>query len=189
MILMHADKPRKPVVVPVPTLAQRVPKPLAAVEADARKMVSVPGAPTRPLASGAASPLLGEDNPALSTPAPLPALQLPADAAPLPRALPVLTAASLPLPSAASPKAVATKPVLELISSVTPEFPKALVRRLGSGSVVVSFEVLRDGNVGATTVVKTSHQGLNGAAQAAVAAWRFKPISEPADGVTELRFE
>lgn len=63
------------------------------------------------------------------------------------------------------------------------------MRRLGSGSVVVNHEVLPDGSVGTTTVEKTSRQGLNGAAQAAVAAWRFKPISEPAFGVTELRLD
>lgn len=184
MILMHADKPRRATAVPVPATAQRMPKPAAAAAADARKVVSVPGARTRPLAAGATSPLLGDDNPALTTPAASPTPEPPAGEAPQARALPGSTAAPLP-----APNAVAAKPVLELVSSVTPEFPRALVRRLGSGSVVVNFEVLPDGSVGATTIVKTSHQGLNGAAQAAVAAWRFKPISEAADGVTELRFE
>lgn len=188
MILMHADKPRKPTAVPAP--AQRVSRPTAAMEADGRKLVSVPGAPAQPLAAGAKSPLLGEESPALSTSAPLPAPEPRADESRSAVAVPGLAAAPLPLPSATvAPKPVVAKPVLELVSSVPPEFPKSLVRRLGSGSVVVNFEVLPDGSVGATTVVKTSHPGLNGAAQAAVAAWRFKPISEPADGATELRFE
>ena len=186
MILMHADKPRKPAAVPAS--AQRVPRPSAAVDADARKVVSVPGAPTRPLAAGVTSPLLGEDNPALSKPASLPPPALAGEHA-LTKILPALPAAALPSPGGVPPGPAATRPVLELVSSVTPEFPKALLRRLGSGSVVVNFEVLPDGSVGTTTVEKTSHQGLNGAAQAAVAAWRFKPISEPAFGVTELRFE
>lgn len=186
MILMHSDKPRKPTAVPVPAPAQRVPRPSAAVDADARKVLSVPGAPAQPLEAGVTSPLLGEDNPALAKPASLPP---PANELPLATVLPALPTSALQSPGGVAPAPAATRPVLELVSSVTPEFPKALLRRLGSGSVVVNFEVLPDGSVGTTTVEKSSHLGLNGAAQAAVAAWRFKPISEPAFGVTELRFE
>lgn len=188
MILMHSDKPRKPAAVPAPAPAQRVLRPSADVNADARKVVSVPGAPAQPLAAGTISPLLGEQNPALAKPASLP-LPEPAGELQLAKTLPALPASPRPRPGSATSASEAAKPVLELVSSVTPEFPKALVRRLGSGSVVVNFEVLPDGSVGTTSVETTSHQGLNGAAQAAVAAWRFKPISEPAFGVTELRFE
>jgi TonB family protein len=188
MILMHADKPRKAAAVPAPAPAQRMLRPSAAVDADTRKVVSVPGAPLQPLAAGTASPLLGEDNPALSKPASVPAPIPPGEPA-LAKSLPAPATSSLSSLGAVVPVPVAAPPILELVSSVTPDFPKALVRRLGSGSVVVNFEVLPDGSVGTTAIAKTSHQGLNGAAQAAVAAWRFKPISEPASGVTELRFE
>ncbi len=82
---------------------------------------------------------------------------------------------------------------LELVSSVEPEFPARLVRSLGKGSVVVNFDVRPDGTVALalarTEVSSSSHRGLNEAAQAAVAAWRFKPISETMPGVVELKFE
>lgn len=181
MILMHADKPRK--ATPVPAPVQRLAKPTGAAEADARKGLALPSASNPSSAAGGASALLGEDNPARSPPAPPP---LAAEAAPA-AVMPGSDAA--PLPGAARLKPETAKPVLELVSSVVPEFPKALVRRLGIGSVVVGFEVLPDGRVGTTTIVKTSHPGLNGPAQEAVGAWRFKPISEPVEGVTELRFE
>ncbi len=78
---------------------------------------------------------------------------------------------------------------LELVSSVEPDFPARLMRQLGKGSVVVNFEVRPDGTVARTEVVSSPHSGLNAAAQAAVAAWRFKPISETMPGVVELTFE
>jgi periplasmic protein TonB len=78
---------------------------------------------------------------------------------------------------------------LELVSSVEPEFPSRLVRSLGKGSVVVNFQVRPDGTVERTEIASSSHRGLNEAAQAAVAAWRFKPISETMPGVVELKFE
>lgn len=95
---------------------------------------------------------------------------------------------SAPVPALPPPSAVVAKS-LELVSSVEPDFPSGLLRRLGKGSVVVNFDVLPDGSVGSTAIVKSSHQGLNAAAQAAVTAWRFKPISQTTGGVTELRFE
>jgi TonB family protein len=78
---------------------------------------------------------------------------------------------------------------LELVSSVEPEFPARLVRSLGAGSVVVNFDVRPDGTVARAEVSRSSHRGLNEAALAAVAAWRFKPISETMPGVVELKFE
>ena len=70
-----------------------------------------------------------------------------------------------------------------------PVFPGHLVRRLGQGSVVVNFEVRPDGSVGATSIQKSRHAGLNEAALAAVAAWRFKPVSATTAGVTEFRLD
>jgi periplasmic protein TonB len=103
------------------------------------------------------------------------------------QALPVSTApaAALAPVSVAVPRSLK----LELISSVEPEFPSRLVRSLGKGSVVVSFQVRPDGTVERTEVASSSHRGLNEAAQAAVAAWRFKPVSETMPGVVELKFD
>jgi TonB family protein len=94
-------------------------------------------------------------------------------------------------PAALAPVTVAAPRSLklELVSSVEPEFPARLVRSLGKGSVVVNFDVRPDGTVARTEVSSSSHRGLNEAAQAAVAAWRFKPISETMPGVVELKFE
>ena len=95
----------------------------------------------------------------------------------------------LPATPALAPPPAAAARTLELVSSVEPDFPSHLVRRLAQGSVVVNFDVLPDASVGTTAIVKSSHQGLNAAAQAAVATWRFKPVSATTEGVTELRFE
>jgi TonB family protein len=93
--------------------------------------------------------------------------------------------------TALTPVAVTTPKVtkLELVTSIEPEFPARLVRQLGKGSVTVTFDVRPDGTVSRTEVTSSSHRGLNEAAQAAVAAWRFKPISETLPGVVELKFE
>lgn len=101
----------------------------------------------------------------------------------------VLATTSVPVPKPAPPVPPVAARTLELVSSVEPDFPSHLVRRLGQGSVVVNFDVLPDGSVGTTAIGKSSHQGLNAAAQAAVAGWRFKPVSATTAGVTELRFE
>jgi TonB family protein len=78
---------------------------------------------------------------------------------------------------------------LELVSSVEPQFPSRLIQSLRSGSVVVNFDVRPDGTVARTEVVRSSHRGLNAAAEAAVAAWRFKPLSQTVPGVVELKFD
>lgn len=205
LILLHADKPRKArderaVVTPaVPRIAP------AAAPAGS----STPKPPSVAAASLSAVPPLEQAVPAasLTKQAPTEATQRDAVAAKVPSApegslpaapplqnAPVTTALApasvpLPLPAMPAPPPAAAARVLELVSSVEPEFPSHLVRRLGQGSVVVNFDVLPDGSVGKTAIVKSSHQGLNSAAQAAVAAWRFKPVSETTAGVTELRFE
>ncbi len=53
----------------------------------------------------------------------------------------------------------------------------------------MNFEVRPDGSVGATSIQKSRHAGLNEAALAAVAAWRFKPVSATTAGVTEFRLD
>jgi TonB family protein len=50
-------------------------------------------------------------------------------------------------------------------------------------------EVRPDGTVASSEVVRSSHRGLNAAAEAAVLAWRFKPTGQTLPGQVELRFE
>lgn len=183
MILQQSDKPRRVVrddAKPVPA-AMAAPVPARPVTAKAVPTPSpgkvaasaAPQQPTTPQVTASTPPavVLAE-----------PAAREPSVAAP--------DVAAAPAPSLA-PVAVATPRSLklDLVSSIEPEFPSRLVRQLGKGSVTVSFQVVPDGSVGRTEVTSSSHRGLNDAAMAAVAAWRFKPISETMPGVVELRFE
>lgn len=188
MILMHADKPRR------------------AAARDDKASTTAPGAspagravpPARPTTE-AAAPLAKPAEPVAAAPAavvPPAAVTAPvADARPV--ETPAIAASAAPLAavaaspvSAASPEpAVPKNTKLELIQSEEPLFPSRLVRQLGNGSVVVRFDVRPDGTVAQPEVVQSSHRGLNAAAVAAVSAWRFKPISETAPGIVELKFE
>jgi TonB family protein len=91
-------------------------------------------------------------------------------------------ASLVPVPAAKPPK-------LELVASVEPEFPSRLVRSLGNGKVLVNFDVRPDGTVARAEVVRSTHRGLNAAAEAAVMAWRFKPTGQTLPGQVELGFE
>ena len=207
LILLHADKPRKAreervVATPaVPRVApgaaptgSSAPKPPSVAAASLSAVL--PSARAVPAAE-VTEPRAAEGTNPDAIAAKLPAVpegsllsEIPAHNSPATMAL-APTSAPMPLPAtpAPAPPLAAAARVLELVSSVEPDFPSRLVRRLVQGSVVVNFDVLPDGSVGTTTIVKSSHPGLNAAAQAAVAAWRFKPISATTAGVTELRFE
>lgn len=190
LIRMHADRPRKAppaTVVPAPA-STAAPE----VEQTARPtVVALTAKPRLPATATAASPpeSAGAGHGGLAS-----AIALAVPAAPVHAtevtlrqvSAPAVAMSSVGAPGVASGS---TAPTLVLVSSVEPEFPRQLTRRLGQGSVVVNFEVLPDGTVGATHIDKTRHPGLNAAALAAVAAWRFKPISKATAGVTELRFE
>ena len=196
-ILVHSEKPRKarvdrsaspqsaalaasaaraPATVASALNAKAMPAPAPAAPSVAAAVQVSAAAAAIPQATSKASASAAQTL-ALSVPTAVEKM-LPAAAEPPPMPTPTLAA------SAATPSRS-----LVLVSSVEAEFPAYLIRRLGTGSVVVKFEVLPDGSVGSTTVVKSSHRSLNDAAQAAVAAWRFKPVSEKTSGVTELRFE
>jgi TonB family protein len=186
MILQHADKPRRSPAAAEP----RTPAPVVSP-----RTVAPAAAPAR-----AAEPRVTATTPAAvsSEPAPEPAPSEaapsagPGAAAPEATAAPTTAVATVAVPAAAlAPVAIATPRSLklELVASVEPEFPARLVRQLGKGWVVVNFDVRPDGTVSRTDVTASSHRGLNEAAQAAVAAWRFKPISETMPGVVELKFE
>jgi TonB family protein len=78
---------------------------------------------------------------------------------------------------------------LVLVSQVEPEFPVLVIKRLQKGSVLISFEVQVDGTVKDPAVVKSTHPRLNAAAVAAVAQWKFKPLSRAQSTSVELSFD
>jgi TonB family protein len=187
MILMHADKPRRV------SRDDKAPVPAAATvtgrSAQSSRPTNEPAvAPTEPVKAAATT--LPAVSPA-SAPSPAPPDNVPVAG---PRAVVdtalLTTPAPAPMTAPAPAAPAAPKNVkLELIASEDPAFPSRLVRSLGSGSVVVQFDVLPDGTVSQPEVLRSSHRGLNAAAITAVSAWRFKPISETAPGVVELKFE
>jgi TonB family protein len=186
MILQHADKPRR-----APAAAEpRSPAPVAAPRAVASPAAStVPARATEPRVTASTPAAVPGEQP---TAAPANTDAVPTGSGAAAAAASEVAAAAAVVPvGALAPVAVATPRSLklELVSSVEPEFPARLVRQLGKGSVVVNFDVRPDGTVSRTDVTASSHRGLNEAAQAAVAAWRFKPISESMPGVVELKFE
>jgi TonB family protein len=197
MILQHADKPRR---VPREEAAPAAVAPRAPIAPAARNVVPPATAPSpaRPAETRVttSTPPAVVAEPALPPAAEAPAamaapaatVTTPADAAAT--ASPAPAAALAPVTTLAPVAVAAPRSLkLELVSSVEPEFPARLVRSLGRGSVVVHFEVRPDGTVARTEIASSSHRGLNEAAQTAVAAWRFKPISETLPGVVELKFE
>lgn len=185
MILMHADKPRRAsrdersgaAPTPSPSPAGTATAPTAAAPAPAP--ANAAPAVTTMSAEAAARVALP-----VRTDVELPVAAVPA-AAIAPPALPSMKAVP-ELASVRPPRPVA---VLELVSSVEPEFPQRLLRTLGSGSVVVEFDVAADGTVSRAAVVRSPHRGLHAAALAAVSAWRFKPPGTTMPGVAELKFE
>lgn len=191
MILQHADKPRH---VPREEAAPRAPAPPAAKTPAPAAVTAAPlrAADSRaPAATPPSIPTAPRTTAAVEAAVPSLILRdgvVPSSEA-LPSSQPVATAVAPPAALAPVAVAMPRSLKLELVSSVEPEFPPRLVRSLGKGSVVVNFDVRPDGTVGRTEVSISSHRGLNEAAQAAVAAWRFKPISETMPGVVELKFE
>jgi TonB family protein len=195
MILQHADKPRRaPREDAAPAAA--TPRPAVAPAAKAATTPSATAAPVRAADSRVtattppAVPAVPTASAAPDTSV-VPSSSANAVAAPDSAAAAQPAAAAVAAPAALAPVAVAAPRSLklELVSSVEPEFPARLVRSLGRGSVVVNFDVRPDGSVARAEVASSSHRGLNEAALSAVAAWRFKPISETLPGVVELKFE
>ena len=188
LIRMHADTPRKAppaVVLPAqaPAAVSKVEQPIRPTVAALTATPRLPAAAVRLPESSSAGH--GGLAPAVAFAAPA----APAHATDLTVKQVSLPAVAMSSGGASVDASELIAPTLVLLSSVEPDFPRQLTRRLGQGSVVVKFEVLPDGTVGATNIDKSRHPGLNTAALAAVAAWRFKPISKAASGVTELRFE
>ena len=180
MILMHADKPRRatrddrsgattaPAVTPSSSAA---PAPaVATMNAEAASRVALPARADAELPVAA-----------------VPAAVIAPQALPSMRAVPTL--APVPAPEQTAAREARVPATLELLSSVEPDFPQRLLRTIGSGSVVVEFDVAPDGKVARVAVVRSPHRGLHAAALAAVSAWRFKPPGSTMPGVAELKFE
>jgi TonB family protein len=211
MILMHSDKARTPAKQPVtrdvapggaaaaaPTAAAARPaaSPAQALARTTPAAAPSPTAAARPAASAgtAAAPTLLSSAPPAAVPEaagrePLVSPPPASEPAPAPATSTTNATPALPAPAAAPTSTPPAANKLELLSSVEPDFPARLVRTLGSGKVVVQFEVAADGTVSQVDVVQSSHRGLDAAAVAAVKQWRFKPMSGSASGMTELRFE
>lgn len=176
MILMHADKPRRA------PRDERAGAPPAPPQAATPAPVPVAPALSTMSAEAAVRVALPDRTDAELPVAAVAAVPAATIAAP---ALPTMRA--LPEPAAARPPRAPA--VLELVTSVEPDFPQRLLRTIGPGSVVVEFDVAADGTVSRATVVRSPHRGLHAAAVAAVSAWRFKPPGAPTPGVAELKFE
>jgi TonB family protein len=198
MILQNADKPRRAVKEDKPVVAAAKPVAgLVAARASGITETVVPinatALPARAAATESAAAAPPTAAPVLAAVSTLPTSTATAPSAATTAALPAVTPA-LPLAAVApvtslAPAAASASRKLELVSSVEPAFPSRLIRQLGSGSVLVNFDVGPDGVVTRTEVARSSHRGLNDAATAAVAAWRFKPTGEALPGVVELKFE
>ena len=151
-------------------------------DASAPMVARTPATPP-PVAASAAPP------PSLPAPALAPALAAPSDT---PRPLAAETRIDTPdRPTAAASQAV--EPELDqpliLLHQVDPDFPAVIVRRLKKGVVTVHFEVQVDGSVKQPDVIKSSNPRLNPAALAAVAQWKFAPLSRPQSASAEMAFD
>jgi TonB family protein len=184
-ILIHGDKPRKPVATvapkedkPPPAVARVKPAARAPNRADeaAVETSSANAAPAAPQASLASVPA--------SAPTPEPATTRATSANLASAALTVPTA-----PAAAAPVEDDSSDTLTPLSQAEPKFPINVVRALRTGQVRVKFTVQPDGSVADPTVIGTSSVRLNPSALAAVAQWRFAPVRKAQQGVVELGFK
>jgi TonB family protein len=149
-----------------------VPRPLTPTadgSAPAPALASGPAAADRADAQAAAPATLLASVPA----------SLPAPAVPPVRA---------PEPAPAAPQALAAE-ALELLSSVQPEFPQALMRRLRKGDLQVEVDVSTDGTVVDARVLSSSNPRLESAALTAIRTWQFKPPSRNTSAVINFSFD
>jgi TonB family protein len=124
--------------------------------------------------------------PAVDRPEPAPALDTtPAAVAPVPAPISSPTSAPATDETADEPGAESLKP----LTRADPQFSAAMMRTLRKGKVEVQFTVQPDGSVSEPSVVTTSNAKLNAVALAAIAKWRFAPISKPQLGVVDMVFD
>jgi TonB family protein len=178
-----APPPNKSAAAPTPRRqAGNGESPPRNADASAPMVARTPATPP-PVAASAAPP------PSLPAPALAPALAAPSDT---PRPLAAEARSDTPdQPTAAASQAV--EPDLDqpliLLHQVDPDFPSVIVRRLKKGVVTVHFEVQVDGSVKQPDVIKSSNPRLNPAALAAVAQWKFAPLSRPQSASAEMAFD
>ncbi|MEP7101495.1 MAG: TonB family protein [Burkholderiales bacterium] len=195
-ILIHSDKPRKPVAAredkPVATPAHARPATRSADSAQAtpHTLSSAP-TPSPTPETPAAVPRVA----AVQTP-PLRASEAPAAPVVAAVARPVAESLAVPVsspgPSTRTPAAVAAEALDETLTPTLradPQFPPNLLRTLRKGEVQVRFTVLPDGSVAEPEVVTSSNARLNQAALTAVAQWRFAPLHKAKSGTVALGFD
>jgi len=175
-ILIHAEKPRKPVVA---AAKEEKPMPVVRLKAPARPAADEPAAERSPASAqtAAAQPIAAKPPEPKVEPGPAPI------AAPI--AAPSVTAAPVAAPAVIEEDVAE---VLKPLSQIEPSFPASLVRTLRTGQVKVMFTVLPDGSVAEPSVVGSSNPRLNPAALAAVTQWRFAPVRKPQHGLVDLGF-
>ena len=190
-ILIHGDKPRKPVATVAPK-EDRAPPAVARVKPAARAPSGRVDEAAVETSSTSAAPLSAAPQASLaSAPASAPAPAL--DPATTRAASASLASAALAVPTApaaaAAPIEDDSPDTLTPLSQAEPKFPISLVRALRTGQVRVKFTVQPDGSVADPTVIGTSSARLNPSALAAVAQWRFAPVRKAQQGVVELGFK
>ena len=190
-ILIHSDKPRKPVAAKdeKPGVAATHVKPPARTAARADE--PAPAASAVAVASPAASAAPARTPVAVAVPeaTPVTAVAVTPDATAAPAAVKLATA-GMTTPAAAAAAVVEddVPESLKPLSQTEPKFPINLIRSLRTGQVQVKFTVLPDGSVAEPEVLSSSNPRLNPSALAAVAQWRFAPLRKPQRGVVELGF-
>ena len=125
-------------------------------------------------------------SPSAALPAPLPASELGASGIeyppppPAPVAPPAPAVVTPPTPAEMPPDAATavdtTQRAPRAISTPSPNYPRASLRRGEAGEVLLRIHVGADGRPGAIDIVRSSgHRRLDQAAVAAVRRWRFEP--------------
>jgi len=192
-ILIHSDKPRKPVAAKdeKPTVAVTHVKPPARTAARADE--PAPAASAVAVASSAASAVPARTAVAAAAPEATPATAIAAaPEATAASAAVKLATVSMTTPAAPAAAAAAVEDdapeSLKPLSQTEPKFPINLIRSLRTGQVQVKFTVLPDGSVAEPEVLSSSNPRLNPPALAAVAQWRFAPLRKPQHGVVDLGF-
>ena len=96
-----------------------------------------------------------------------------------------------PRPAKAAPAVELTDDApqgLVALAQPAPQFPINVMRTLRRGTVQVRFSVMTDGSVADIEVLNTTSPRLNAAALAAIAQWRFQPVSKVQTGAVEVGF-
>ncbi len=143
-----------------------------------------PAADSSALAPSLAPGLAAADRAAAQAAAPATLLASVPTSLPAPTVPPVV----VPEPPPAAPPARVAE-ALELLSSVQPEFPQALMRRLRKGDLQVEVDVSTEGTVVDARVLSSSHPRLESAALTAIRTWQFKPPSRNTSAVINFSFD